>query len=251
MGSSDAVQTSQRESLGHPLGLDGNKPDMKMVTEQEAAALFVISMLRAAQRAWPTVYGMLKGPTEGKFVVADESMAAFDLGLAAVAQDLQAVKNLFPAEQADRIEKWVLTWVSKSMDTKVWGDYAVDEVKKYGTAFQEGSKIDAAFALGAIPGRLLHRWLGEGIKNFEDEIGGDRTGLIDVWLSAKTSNELIAFSGFWKRFKDNFKLVEGEPKYALTKKKILANMDKTDQIMTDQSLTDTERAAAINRLTED
>lgn len=226
-------------------------PRQKTSTEQEAAALFVVSILRETQHAWPTVYSNLKESREEKFVLEDESMAVFDLGLAAIAQDLQAVKNLFPSEQADRIEKWVLTWVLKCFDTHDWGDYAVDEVKKYGAEFQKESRIGAEFALGAIPGRLLHRWLCKGIKNLEGEIGGEKTGFIDTMLMAEVTNQVIGFSGIWKRFKDDFDLVEGDPKYTLTKTKIWENMDETDRIMMDQSLTDAERAAAINQLSKD
>jgi hypothetical protein len=230
----------------------GDSPILKKaLTEQEAAALFVVSMLRGTQHAWPTVFKTLKELREEKFLVEDQSKAALDLGLAAIAQGLQAVKNLFPIDQSARIEKLVLTWVFKCMDTKDRGDYAVGEVKEYGAAFQKESKIGPEFALGAIPGRLLHRWLGEGINDFEGEIGGKKTGLIDVMLMAETTNVVIGFSGTWKQFKDKFKLVEGAPKYTLTKTKICENFDKTDQIMTDQSLTDAQRSVAINELSED
>ena len=205
-------------------------------TEQEAAAIFVGSSFRNTQHAWPTVYNSLKEFREEKFVVADESRAAFDLGLAAIALDLQAVKNLFPVEQADRIENWVLTWVWNFADTNGRGGYAVDEMKKYGAASREESRLGAEFALGAIPGRLLHRWLGKGIKNCEGEIGGEKTGFIDTMLLAEVTNQVIGFSGIWKRFKDDFDLVEGDPKYTLTTTKILENLEKTDQIMTDQNL---------------
>lgn len=71
---------------------------------------------------------------KAKFVVEDEKTAAFDLFLSATTLDLQAVKNLFSNDQAERIEKWVF----KIIDTKDWGEYAIDEVKKYDEEFQKG-----------------------------------------------------------------------------------------------------------------
>jgi hypothetical protein len=233
-----------------PGGIE-NEADKPILTEQEAAAVLVGSSLRNTQHAWPTVYNSLKEVREEKFAVADESSAAFDLGLAAIALDLQAVKNLFPVEQAGRIENWVLTWVWNFAATNGRGGYALDEVKKYGVAFQKESRIGAEFALGAIPGRLLHRWLGGTIKNFEFEIGGKKSGFINTMLMSETTSVLIGFSGFWKAFADKYKLVDGAPKYTLTTTKILENLDKTDQIMTNHNLSEAQRAEAISELSED
>jgi len=233
-----------------PGGIE-NKADKPILTEQEAAAILVGSSFRNTQHGWPNVYSSLKGFREEKFVIADESKAAFDLGLGAIALDLQAVKNLFPVEQADRLENWVLTWVWNFAATNGRGGYALDEIKKYGTAFRKESGSGADFALGAIPGRLLHRWLGETIKTFESEISGKKSGFIDVMLMSETASVLIGFSGFWKAFADKYELVDGPPKYTLTTTKILENLEKTDQIMTDQDLTEAQRAAAIRALSED
>jgi hypothetical protein len=233
-----------------PGGIE-NKADKPILTEQEAAAVLVGSSFRNTQHEWPTVYNALKEFREEKFVVGDESRAAFDLGLAAIALDIQAVKNLFPVEQANRIENWVLTWVWNFADTNGRGGYAVDEVKKYGVAFQKESRIGAEFALGAIPGRLLQRWLGETIKNFESEIGGKKSGFIDTMLMSEATSVSIGFSGLWKALADKYELVDGAPQYALTTTKILENLEKTDQIMTDQNLTEAERAAAIKALSRD
>lgn len=177
------------------------------LTEKEAALQFVGLMLEKAQHIWPNIRKDLKEAFKEKFVVENETMATFDLYLAAIAQNLEAVKNLFPTQQADRIEKWVLKCIGQTED---WGTYAVDEVKEYGAAFQKELRIGVEFALGAIPGRLLHRWLGEGIKNFEVEIGGTKTGHIDVMLMSMTTSALAAFIGFWKNIKVNFELIEGD-----------------------------------------
>lgn len=180
----------------------------KKLTEQEAASHFVLYIIKEAQDAWPTIHKNLKDSFKEKFIVEDEKMAAFDLALAAIAQDLQAVKNLFPKDQAERIEKWVL----KCIDTKDWGEYAVDEVKKYGEKFQKDIQNISADGdpLSAIPARLLQRWLGKNIQNFDVEMSGKKTGIISPVLLMMVSSMLAAFLGTWKRLKDNFKIVEGD-----------------------------------------
>lgn len=180
----------------------------KKLTEQEAASHFILNIMKEAQSAWPEIYKSLKDSFKEKFVVEDEKMAAFDLALAAIAQDLQAVKNLFPKDQAERIEKWVF----KCIDTKDYGEYAVDEVKKYEEKFQiDIQNINTGGdPLSAIPARLLQRWLGKNIQNFDVEMNGKKTGVISPVLLMMISSTLVAFLGTWKKIKDNFNLIEGD-----------------------------------------
>ncbi len=180
----------------------------KKLTEQEAASHFVLYIIKEAQEAWPTIHKSLTDSFKEKFVVEDEKMAAFDLALAAIAQDLQAVKNLFPKDQAERIEKWVL----KCIDTDDYGEYAVDEVRKYGEKFQKDVQNISAGGdpLSAIPARLLQRWLGKNIQNFDVEMNGKKTGIISPVLLMMVSSTLAAFLGSWKKLKDDFNLIEGD-----------------------------------------
>lgn len=180
----------------------------KKLTEQEAAAQFVLHIMRETQVAWPTIRKSLKDTFKEKFIVEDETMAAFDLALAAIAQDLQAVRNLFPNDQAERIKKWVYQFI----DTEDWGEYAVAEVKKYGEKFQiDIQNINAGGdPLSAIPARLVQRWLGQNIHNFVVEMNGDKTGIISPVLLMMIGGTLSAFLGTWKRIKNDFKLVEGD-----------------------------------------
>lgn len=180
----------------------------KKITEQEAASHFVLYIIKEAQDAWPVIHKSLTDSFKEKFVIEDEKMADFDLALAAIAQDLQAVKNLFPKEQAERIEKWVL----KCIDTEDYGKYAVDEVKKYGEKFQKDVQniSKGGDPLSAIPARLLQRWLGKNIQNFDVEMNGKKTGIISPALLMMISSTLAAFPGSWKKLKDEFNLIEGD-----------------------------------------
>jgi len=180
----------------------------KKLTEQEAASHFVLYITKEAQDVWPAIYRSLKDSFKEKFVVEDEKTAAFDLALAAIAQNLQAVRHLFPKDQAERIEKWVL----KCIDTEDWGEYAIDEVKKYGEELQKDiQNINAGSdPLSAIPARLIHRWLGKNIQNFDVEMSGKKTGIISPVLLMMVSSTLTAFLGTWKKLKDNFEIIEGD-----------------------------------------
>jgi len=179
----------------------------KKLTEQEAASQIVLYITNEAQETWPIIHKNLEDSFKEKFIVEDEKMASFDLALAAIAQDLQAVKNLFAQDQAERIEKWVL----KCIDTKDWGEYATNEVKKYGEKFQkEIQNINiGGDPLSAIPARLLHRWLGKNIQNFEVEMSNKKTGIINPVLLLMVTSILANFHGKWKKLKENFKIVEG------------------------------------------
>lgn len=177
----------------------------KKITEQEASSQFVLYLVKEAQSNWPVIHQKMKDNFGDKFIVENDHMAAFDLALAAIAQELQAVKNLYPKEQAERIEKWVLDCIN----TEDWGEYAVSEVTKYAEKFQNDVQNinNGGDPLSAIPARLLHRWLGSNIQNFEMETQGQKTGFLSPVLLMTVSGVLTAFLGTWKRIKDEYKLV--------------------------------------------
>jgi hypothetical protein len=180
----------------------------KKLTEQEAAAHFVLHVMTESQNIWPETHKLLKETFKEKFVVEDETMAAFDFALAAIAQSLQPINNLFPKDQAKRVEQYVF----ECIDTEDYGEYAKDEVRKYSEAFKESVKTIeiGGNTLEVISVRLLHRMLGEKIRNFEVKISEEEAGVISPLLVMAITNVLISFAGTWKHIKDNFKLIEGD-----------------------------------------
>ena len=180
----------------------------KTMMEQEAAARFVQYLMQAAREAWPTIESSMKEFYKDKFIVEEEKIAAYNLGLALIAQDLQAVPNLFPPDQAKRLEEWVYDCV----DIEDWGEYAKEEVKKYGEKFQHDLN-NHENPIYAIPARLLHRWLGKGIQNFDVELNGKKTGILDPLLVEMLGGILISqFSGTWKKvvLQGDVELVAGD-----------------------------------------
>jgi len=186
----------------------------KKLTEQEAALHFIGSIMNEAPSAWQAIHEDLEDIFKDQFVLEHEKMANLDLSLAAIALDLQVVRNLFPNIQAERIEKWVY----ECFNTGDWGEYAVAEVKEYGKVFQEHTPnmYVGTLPVSAVSARLLHCWLGENIHNFEIDMGdfgdGEKTGIVSIspQLQMMVDSLLMGFIGNWKRIKDNFKLIEGD-----------------------------------------
>lgn len=178
----------------------------KKLTEQEAAAQFVFYIFTESWDVWPIIHKDLKDGFKEGFIVEDENMAAFNFALAAIAQDLQAVKNLFPHDQAERIEKLVLRCVDVE-----YGGYAIDEVKKYSNQFQMAIQNISSDcnALDTIPGRLLQRLLGKNIKNFCVKMNNQMTDMVSPILIVVFSGIFINILGTWKKLKDNFNIVDG------------------------------------------
>lgn len=179
--------------------------DKPSISEQEAAGQFCISIAMTAQGAWPVISKHLKDCYKEKFVFVDETVACYDLGLAIMALELEAVKNTFSPGQTGRIYSWIL----KCLDTPEWGGYSKEEFKEYQKAFEEDLKSNENPLCG-IAARLLCRWLGKAIKDFEMNFKGKATGIIDPLLVMQVSGILAPFLGYWKGIKDKYTLTESD-----------------------------------------
>ncbi len=177
----------------------------KKITEQEAAAHFVLSVMERTRDMWPNIYDDLRNSYGDRVTIGDQTMAAFDLALAVLSQEIQALRNLFPKDQSERLRKWVLACI----DSTEYGEYAKNEVKEYDESFQQSLK-NAENPLDAISIRLLHRWLGRNVKNFEIRIGSEKTGIIDPLLVMRVRGILVTFTRTWETIKENFKLLQGD-----------------------------------------
>src|SRR4051812_13160288 len=181
----------------------------KRLSEQEAAITVLHQTLANISEDWPSVYVSLQNSFGARFVVEDARKARFDFALAAVAQDLGALPNLFEQRQASRIE----AWVSKLMNSPEWGEYSAKELKEYRAAFEEASSEVRAGGnpmelMSAIPARLIHRLLGKAISQFA--IGEGELRFIEPILLLSMTTALVSYCGAWKRMAEEFQLVEGD-----------------------------------------
>ena len=192
---------------GHIQSMDNRANRKPIITEQEAVVSYLQGSLENARSNWPEIRNNLKSTFGNQFVVKDEAVATFDLYLAIIAMDLQSLPNLFPIEQAKRIEHFILKCLGRIEE---WGKYSVEEVQAYSTLFRDELKNinTTGDPIAAVPARLLHRWLGDGIWKFESIIQGKRTGFIDALVLSMTLNSVAKFCGFWKGAKDKFEIVE-------------------------------------------
>jgi hypothetical protein len=180
-------------------------PDKRTITEQEAAGQFCISIATAAQDAWPVISKHLRDCYKEKFVFVNEKVACYDLGLAIMALELEAVKNLFTPMQSGHLYSWVL----KCLDTPEWGEYSKEEFQDYQKAFEDDLKNNENPLCG-VAARLVSRWLGGAIKDFEMSFDGKNTGIINPLLVMQVSGILAPFLGYWKKIKDQYILTESD-----------------------------------------
>ena len=127
-----------------------------------------------------------------------------DFTLAVLAQDLEAVTNLYNKEQADRIEELVFECILNKDEThKTLGEYAVDEIKAYRNQLHTDSD-----PLYAILIRLLPRLFGKKYSVAKVNINGK--SYIDPILLSLINPIIAICCGFWKTIKDNYDLVEDD-----------------------------------------
>jgi len=181
----------------------------KRITEAEAAAQCVLVVMQKTEEIWPALYKSLKDVYGDKLVIENETIATFDLSLAVLALELRVLHNASSKEQAARIRKWVLHCV----DSPKYGEYARDEVEKYERAFllaSENCPVTGENPVDAVSARLLHRWLGKAIGNFEVRIADKGTGVINPLLVLHVTAILVSSGGSWKQIRERFDLIEGD-----------------------------------------
>jgi hypothetical protein len=180
------------------------------LSEQEVAQAFVHHLAAEAQRVWPRTYADLR-EIEPNLQVSREDVAAFELALAAIALGLQAVKNLFPAEQAERIRQRIF----EAVDIDDWAAYATNALNEYVWVFDNGlaTADSGGDPLSATSSRLLDRWIGEDIKRLTVKIEGVDTGAVSplVIISLNVSLTEFATSWSWKTVREKFNIVSNNP----------------------------------------
>lgn len=174
----------------------------KKITEEEASRQFVLAKVQEGKKFWTMTYSTLKDQFGEKAIIQNEDMGVLDLFLAKIALHIQSLKNLFPSEQASRIHKYMLKYVN----SPEYGDYAMSEIMEYDRIYNESIKSEEN-PVDAVAARLLRRWFGANITDFDVELGNKKTGIISPLLVMFATMVITEGSG-WKIIKDNFNIVE-------------------------------------------
>jgi hypothetical protein len=162
-------------------------------------AIRLIKMVAQKTRAeWPKLYGDLRRIYKHKFIVRDPTIARYDLFLAVLALEMQALDKYSAMQRAQRIREAVL----KSTGSSNHGKYAREEIETYENLLDRIAD-SGRDPLETICSRLLHRWLGYRIKLFEICTNGRDTRVIDPPLVAHIKGELATFIRSLEKLKDN------------------------------------------------
>lgn len=180
----------------------------KKVTELDASLAFTQHIMNTAYAQWSDIYAGLQEAHGGKFIVNDETFAPFDLCLAEIALQMEALQNLYPQDQADRLRRHVLN----IMNSPEYGEYCAQEIEAYRGAWHEAlNSSEPLDVTHAIPARLLHRWLGSRLREFAAQVKGQPSDIISPLLVTHVMTIVMGFlPTFWKGFKEQFELVPGD-----------------------------------------
>jgi hypothetical protein len=121
-------------------------------------------------------------------------MGRFDFALAGLATHSRAIRNLFPKDQADRLEVAIL----KIIDSPEHGEYAVGEIRAYHKTMLDEEGGDPRDVIAAASVRLLRKWLGDGMRKLVDPSGIVSPLAVMVVMSA-----ILDLGGmYWKTIKE-------------------------------------------------
>jgi hypothetical protein len=173
------------------------------VTESGAAAQFVCGILVAARNEWPSLNEGLNRLCKGRFILADEATAAYDLALAIVSAELITARHIFTPGRFKRLRHWSLKMIEAS-----GADYGTEEIDEYMNYFDKALK-DGEDPFFAIPARLLQVWVGPNIKEFDVHLGGESSGFIDPIIIKAVTRLFVPFLGYWESTRELCEIVDG------------------------------------------
>lgn len=82
------------------------------LTEIEAANQFVFMVFRGVDQQWPNIVKELREVFHAEEIISDDQDASFEFVLSVIACQIQALPNLFPADQARRIQEHIMQRIS-------------------------------------------------------------------------------------------------------------------------------------------
>ena len=157
------------------------------ISEEEAAAQFVIAMLTGVRENWTKITGSFRTLMH-KSEKLDSPWAQLEFGIATMSTQLRALANLFPAEQAERIRGYVLNCLSSAEA----GEAALEALEAYDGAWDDSIEAGEP-PFGAVAVRLCHR-----LKFGPSDIATVGEFMDPMFLMALGGAITTTFSGWWK-----------------------------------------------------
>jgi len=172
----------------------------KKVTEHHAAGAFVASILQSAREAWPSVAEQLQPFIDQEISLPDDGVwGPFDIGMAILAVESQAIFRLLPKEQADRVTALIHRCID-SPELKGVGKMHFDNYCKAWRDSVEAGEIPFNGIASLLYDRL-------GLKSATNV--GSVTLKSPLTLMMLGDIIVRVGNGWWKRFLDEFKLIDG------------------------------------------
>ena len=171
---------------------------------KEVAGSFIVDTFEENKREWPATRGELRTLFPESFIVddgdLDDEVAEFHFGLARIAVEMQALRNLLPAALARRIRGDILT-ILGSQDGKASSSalfvIGIDDAWSAALASDSNPMTSAGIA--------LYRAL-----ELEQEIEIDGVPFASPTAVAMLTGLALSQVGWWRRYLANHSLHEGD-----------------------------------------
>jgi len=171
--------------------------DKKKLPEIEAAGHFVITIAKDVQEHWSSIVAELNEIFKSDDSISDDEYTGFEFTLAVISTQIQALNNLLPKDQADRIREYILQCIS----SPELGSYPRDTIAEYQNAWDESISQGEPPFFGVAS--VLYDKL-ECKDKVELENAKFKSPLMLMALSEKT----VKFAGsWWRDVTQKFKLV--------------------------------------------
>jgi|MudIll2142460700_1097286.scaffolds.fasta_scaffold333473_1 hypothetical protein len=167
--------------------------------ETKAAGLFVLTVMKGAQKRWPEIASELKSLFPAEDSLTNDQYADFEFALSVIACDLQALPNLLSADQASRIREYVLQCLS----TPEMEGYPRDAIQEYQKAWDQALER-LELPTDALASVLFDKLGCKSIMEFKGVRFKSPTFLIAL------GEKIATFVGpWWKTIIQEYKLVPG------------------------------------------
>ena len=166
----------------------------KEITEATAAVTYINSLAERIKCDWDEIHKGLKDLSKDKHIIKNEREAIDAYCRASIAIGMQAVRNIFSAEQTERLNAWIMYFLD---------DENRAEVMKYNEIYEKAVE-DLEEPVGTVSGVLLFQWLGKDVKKLKG------LGLRFQFLVMYIDENFLRNGEYWKIVKEKYKLTESD-----------------------------------------